>query len=154
MDELEGEKIKIRDALSKRLATLTLRRAALVKRRTEIDAKLSTLGKEPKKTESATKKTEGTHDADHHEMTMKRLGESGKSQGKLMAGIEEIKKKLDDQDQKVEAVAKKEEEVSEKTTKQAPKNAENDNEDERDEQEKDGDEKKDGRRKMMEKKRR
>merc|ERR1711871_1676550 len=81
MDELEGEKIKVRDALTKRLATLTLRRAALVKRRTEIDAKLSALNEEPKKTETAPT----THDADHHEMTMKRLGSLEKSQGKLMA---------------------------------------------------------------------
>merc|ERR1712167_306317 len=41
MDGLDVQKIQLREKLTKRLATLTLRRAALVKRRSEIDAKLA-----------------------------------------------------------------------------------------------------------------
>ena len=48
MDDLDVQKIQLREKLTKRLATLTLRRAALVKRRSEIDAKLAKIPEETK----------------------------------------------------------------------------------------------------------
>ena len=58
-----------------------------------------------KKKDSPGNKSDGGDD--HHIMTMKRLGSLEASQGKLMAGIEAIKKKLDDNNYHLQSIFRK-----------------------------------------------
>merc|ERR1711988_1402670 len=150
MDDLDVKKIQLREKLTKHLAALTLRRAALVKRCAEIDLKLANMPT-TKKVAPVEKKSVGKKEAgedEHHTMTMKRLGSLEASQGKLMAGIQAIQKKLEeDEVKKVEGKKVEEKKVEEKKEEAEEKEEEKEdassatgaNEDSDEEEEKDDD---------------
>merc|ERR1712072_476437 len=85
---------------------------------------------------------------DHHIMTMKRLGSLEASQGKLMAGIEAIKKKLDEDDEK----KVEEKKVEEKKVKESNATGGNDNDEEEEKEEEGSAQANDGEKKIEEEK--